>query len=44
MLTFHANCLLCVKGQRLSSGKNQKNVKLSSAQFAQRVIKVNDEQ
>ena len=40
VLTFHANCRM--KDQSLFSGKNKKNiVNLSSAELAQRVVKVN---
>ena len=35
---FNADC--CMKFQILFSGKNKKNINLSSAEFAHRVVKV----
>ena len=42
-MTFHANCLetVCMKFQIRFSTKNKKNIiNLTSAEFAQRVVKV----
>ena len=42
-LTFHANCpmeTICMKCLILFPGENKKNIKFSSAELAQRVIKV----
>ena len=33
---------ICMSCQRLFSGKNKKNINLSYAEFAQRVVKVKD--
>ena len=46
-LAFRANCLqetICLKCQILFSGKNKKNINLSSAELAQRVVTVKFQQ
>ena len=43
-LTFHADCQICMKCQRLFSGTNKKNkniISLSIAESTHRVVKVN---
>ena len=39
-LKFDENVTICTKCQSLFSGQNKKNINLSSAKFAQKVVKV----